>query len=149
MTRVDFAFGAREKLRMTCEVVRKQFSAGRPLLIYAGDAQLLARFDLLLWGFEATAYIPHVDAASPLAAETPILLTSAPPVPQIAQGRTRAMWLVNLDPDCPPNVEAFERVLEIVSIDEGEVLSARRRWTSYKKSGHDVRAHDLSKRSRE
>ena len=146
MARVDFAFGARERLRMACEVVRKQFNAGRPLLIYASDAKLLAKFDILLWGFEATAYIPHVDVASPLAAETPILLTSTPPLATAARSSVKAAWLMNLDHDCAPNAEAFERILEIVSIDEDEVLAARRRWTAYKRSGHDVRAHDLSKR---
>jgi len=142
--RVDFAFGAPDQLRMACEVVRKHYDKGRRLVIYCSDADLLERFDILLWGFEATAFIPHVRADDPLAAQTPIWLSEKgigpPPV-------SSPVWLMNLDVQCPPNGAKYERILEIVSQDEPSVMAARERWRQYKAQGYDLRAHDVSLRT--
>src|SRR5690606_40800709 len=102
-------------LRMACDVVRKHYSKGRRLVVYCADTALLERFDLMLWGFEATAFVPHVDADDELAAQTPVLLTSKPISPS---GLPGSSWLVNLDEQCPPEAGQYERVLEIVSQDE-------------------------------
>jgi len=145
MARVDFAFGAPDRLRMACEVVAKHHGKGRRLVVYCSDAVLLERFDLMLWGFEATAFIPHVDAGDPLAAQTPILLSGKAVTPP--EGSSPSPWLVNLDARCPPGAEQYERVLEIVSQDEESVLAARRRWREYKDAGHELHAHDVSNRA--
>lgn len=141
MARIDFAFGAVDRLRTACEVVRKHYQAKHPVVVYSRDMPLLERFDQMLWGVAPTAFVPHVFADDPLAAQTSILLTSAPPLP-----RPEA-WLLNLDPQCPPGCEQFERVLEIVSQDEEETQAARERWKQYKAQGHDVQAHDISRRA--
>ncbi len=139
MSRVDFAFGAPDRLRMACEVVRKHYEAGRRVVVYLSDPRLLARFDRLLWGFESTAFVPHVDADDPLAAHTPVVLTSKAPVPAHEQA-----WLLNLDAQCPPSFEQFARVLEIVSEREADRLQARERWRVYQAQGCDVHAHKLN-----
>lgn len=144
MARVDFAFGAPDRLHMACQVVHKHYAKGRRLVVYCADPALLERFDLLLWGFEATAFIPHVLAGDPLAGETPILLCTTLVDPPASEP---APWLVNLDEQCPPGAEGYERILEIVSGDEASVLAARERWRQYKSQGHDLHAHDVSGRT--
>ncbi|ASC89390.1 DNA polymerase III subunit chi [Alcaligenes nematophilus] len=138
MSRVDFAFGAPDRLRMACEVVRKHYEAGRQVVVYLSDARQLARFDRLLWGFESTAFVPHVGVEDPLAATTPVLLTSAAPVPAGEQS-----WLLNLDAQCPPGFEQFPRILEIVSEREADRTQARERWRVYQAQGCQVHAHKL------
>src|SRR3546814_16045720 len=140
MSRIDFAFGAPDRLRMACEVVRKHYVSGRPLLVYTQDTQRLARFDRLLWGFDAQAFVPHVQADDPLAGQTPVLLTASPPSPMPAANGLQA-WLINLDLPCPPGAETFERVLEIVyghedaknsearRVGEGGDRTCRYRWS--------------------
>lgn len=147
MTRIDFAFGAQDRLRMACEVIRKHYLAGRELVIYTQDKQKLARFDRLLWGFDATAFIPHVSADDPLAGQTAVLLTSTEPVPPTDKGTKYKPWLINLDLNCPPGAERFERVLEIVSNHDDDKQAARERWRQYKEAGHDLHAHDISGKS--
>jgi DNA polymerase-3 subunit chi len=156
MSRVDFAFGAPNRLRMACEVVHKHFLAGRRLVVYTQDAQRLAHFDRLLWSFEPAAFIPHVMADDPLAPATPVILTASPPqaVPadnaDAAKGSNAdtaaAPWLLNLDLACPPGADAFERILEIVSDHEEDKAAARTRWREYQAAGHTVHAHDVSGR---
>lgn len=141
MARIDFAFGAPDRLHTACDVVRKHHQAGHPVVVYCRDMPLLERFDQMLWGVAPTAFIPHVFVDDPLAEQTPILLTSAPPVAR------PGAWLLNLDTQCPPGCEQFERVLEIVPQDDQETLAARKRWKQYKTQGHDVQAHDISTRA--
>lgn len=141
--RVDFAFGAVHRLRMACQVVRKQYLAGRPLVVYTQDAQRLNSFDQLLWSFDPVAFVPHVRADDPMAAQTPVVLTTETPQPQTTPGAPQP-WLVNLDLECPPNATAFERILEIVSEHPKDKAAARARWQHYKAAGYDVRAHDVS-----
>lgn len=148
MSRIDFAFGARDRLRMACEIVRKQYLAGREIVVYTRDAQLLERLDLLLWGFDAAAFVPHVAANDALAACTPVTLTTQAPARRApAQDHEKAAWLLNLDTQCPPNIGQFERVLEIVSNNDEDRQSARERWRGYKAGGHILHAHDIAQRT--
>lgn len=149
MARIDFAFGAPERLRMACDVVRKQHASGRPLLVFSRHTERLKQFDRLLWSFEPTVFIPHVDAFDELASVTPVLLTSASPSPELHARHSQApVWLINLDDDIPASAAQFERILEIVDSKPAEVESARRRWRAYKDAGHELRAHDVSGKTR-
>lgn len=147
MSRVDFAFGAADRLRMACQVVHKHYLAGRPLLVYTRDTKRLEKFDRLLWGYEATAFVPHVAADDPLADRTPVLLATAAPLPMPLPGAALPAWLVNLDLDCPPEAERFERILEIVSDHDQDKQAARERWRQYQAAGHTLHAHDVSGRA--
>ena len=140
-TRVDFAFGAADRLLKACEVTQKQVTAGRRLVVYTRSAARLGKFDRLLWQFEATAFVPHVMVDDPLAARTPVLLAQHEPPPTLAQSGT---WLLNLDTECPPAAEQFERVLEIVSDHPEDKAAARQRWRSYQENGFELRAFDIS-----
>lgn len=140
-TRVDFAFGATDRLVKACEVTRKQVAAGRRLLVYTKNPTRMAKFDRLLWQFDAAAFVPHVASDDPLAGVTPVLMESADPSAEL--GAT-GMWLLNLDTECPANATHYERVLEIVSEHPDDKAAARQRWRTYQELGFDVRAHDIS-----
>lgn len=140
-SRVDFAFGAPDRLRAACQVVRKHYVAGRKLIIYHSEPKFLADFDDLLWGFDPSAFVPHVMAEHPHADHTPILLYSQNPQPHSAA--QAPYWLLNLDPQCPPLPSPFARILEIVSEDETDKQAARSRWRQYKQHHCAVHAHQL------
>lgn len=141
--RVDFAFGAPNRLRTACQVVRKHYLAGRKLIIYHSDPRSLQRFDRMLWGFEPDAFVPHVLVDHPLAAQTPILLSSQDPLPH-HQALPNQAWLLNLDSHCPPSASHFQRILEIVSEQEQDKQAARQRWRQYQQWQYDVRAHQIN-----
>ena len=56
-------------------------------------------------------------------------------------------WLLNLDDDCPPGFDAFDRLLEIVSDDPDDRQAARQRWRIYQTAGHAPQSHDLSRKT--
>ncbi len=139
--RVDFAFGAANRLLKACDVTRKQVAAGRRLIVFTTNAARLAKFDRLLWQFESTAFVPHVMSDDPLAACTPVLLEPRAPDPALANDNT---WLLNLDTECPPAGGQFARILEIVSDHPEDRAAARQRWRTYQEAGHELRAFDIS-----
>ncbi|CAM4366521.1 DNA polymerase III subunit chi [Bordetella tumbae] len=145
MTRIDFAFGANDRLRAACQVARKRYLAGQRLVVYCANGSRLSAFDRLLWAFDDISFVPHVLASDPLAASTPVILTAAPPAAPPSDD-AEGPWLMNLDDDCPPGYEAFTRILEIVSGEPDDRQAARQRWRTYQAAGHDLHGHDLAGR---
>lgn len=131
--RVDFHFNVDHRLQYACRVVRKARGAGKSVLAFAREPDRLARFDAALWTFSALDFLPHVYADSPLAASTPILLTL-----QTETAHERDV-LLNLDDDTPPEFERwfarFERVIEVVSLDDADRRLARVRFNAYRQAG--------------
>lgn len=142
VVRVDFALGASNRFRTTCEVVRKQYLAGRKLIIFHSEARELQRFDRMLWGFEPTAFVPHVMITDALASQTPVWLCQDPQ--HLPNTPPPEQWLINLDSNGPPLPSTFQRILEIVSHQEFDKQQARQRWRQYQQHGYDVRSHHLS-----
>ena len=143
MARIDFAFGATEKIAQACQTTLKQYLAGHKLLVYCSDATRLKAFDTKLWAVEPTAFVPHVMVTDPLAEQTPIWLVSSDLDQALARAPADA-WLLNLDEGCPPALGNTARVLEIVSEDEEDKTAARARWAQYKAAGHELKAHRLT-----
>jgi len=148
LPRIDFAFGVSHRLSTACAVVHKHYRAGRRLLVYSTQPATLRAFDQWLWRFEPTAFVPHLPDDDPLADQTPVLLCAAEPQRHLdaATHAHRPWWLVNLDPECPPAFERFERILEIVSRHAADVQAARARWRQYAAVGIAPKGHDLSAR---
>jgi DNA polymerase-3 subunit chi len=143
MARVDFAFGAANKLSQACQTALRQYLAGQKMVVYCSDTAKLKAFDLQLWAVDEAAFVPHVMAGDVLAAQTPIILASEN-LEQVMADAPPEAWLMNLDEQCPPWVGKLTRVLEIVSDEESDKAGARARWRAYQAAGHDLRSHRLS-----
>jgi DNA polymerase-3 subunit chi len=144
MAKLDFHFNVPDRLEYACRVVRKARAAGKTIVAWTADADRLARFDTALWTFSALDFLPHVQVGSPLAPETPVLLTGD------AQRAPQADVLLLLD-DAPPPGHAelfarYERVIDVVSRDEAERGAARARFKAYRDEGLEPTAHDQAAR---
>ena len=144
MVRIDFHFNAPDKHVYVCRLARKARAAGRQLVIYSSDAQLLSELDRQLWTFSEFDFLPHCAAGDALAARTPILLLgddtedSGPELPHHEV-------LINLDHRWPPLFTRFERLIEIVTTDNADREAGRRRWKFYKDRGYDLTPHDQAR----
>jgi DNA polymerase-3 subunit chi len=139
--RIDFHFNVEHRLHYACRVVRRARASDCRVLLFTRDTDRLARLDAALWTFSALDFVPHVDAASPLAARTPVLLAAS------LEGLGAACpVLVNLDDEVPPELPSlngrFERLIEIVSRDDDDRLRARERFRVYREAGYAPQAHD-------
>jgi DNA polymerase-3 subunit chi len=137
VTRIDFYRYAGDKQRLACRLAAKAYAKPSKLVVYSPDKQVLASFDKALWEFQATGFVPHCFADSPLAAETPVILaTSGDALPHHDV-------LLNLGDEWPPFFSSFERLLEIVAGDEADKERARARYSFYKKRGYDIQVNDI------
>ena len=136
MTRIDFYRYADDKEHYACRLAAKAARSNK-VVVFSPDAQALERFDKALWTFQATGFVPHVRAGSPLAAETPIVLSSS------GDELPHHDVLLNLSDEWPPFFATFDRLLEIVGADETDKEMARKRYAFYQKRGYDIRVNDI------
>lgn len=140
MTSIDFYFNAEDRLHVACRLAGKAFAQKKKLLIFAPAADTARRIDNLLWTWPQLSFIPHCSAHDPLAAHTPVLITSDPTAPPECD------VLLNLGAECPPFFERYARLLEIVGQEDAERSQGRGRFKFYKERGYAIGAHDLAAR---
>ena len=141
MTQIDFYTHADDKLRTACRLAAKAFGHELRVMVFCPDADTAGRFDRLLWTTPAIGFIPHCLASDALAPVTPIVIDHDGTEPRHEQ------MLLNLRAEWPPFFSRFQRLIEIVSLDDEDRRLARERFRFYRDRGYEIRTHDLSKGS--
>ena len=139
MTRIDFYFEAEDKLQVACRLSAKAVQQKLRVLIYAAGEADAQRIDKMLWTWQATGFVPHCMARSPLAAQTPVLITHDP------EDTPHDEVLLNLHSQWPPAFSRFQRLVEVVGRDDEDRKAARARFRFYRTRGYEIVNHDLSK----
>jgi DNA polymerase-3 subunit chi len=138
MTRIDFYTEAADKLEVVCRITHKAYKSRCRVVIFSCEDAVLARVDKMLWLTPAVGFLPHCFASEPIAAETPVLLARASDQPSHDE------VLINLDETWPPNFARFQRLAEVVSIDETDKVKARARYKFYKDRGYEIATHRIT-----
>ena len=141
MTQIDFYFHVEDKLRTACTLSAKAYARGLRVLAYCADHEAGQKFSRLLWTAPPIGFVPHCTAGDKLAAVTPIIVDYEGTEP------AHDDVLLNLRHELPPFFSRFQRLVEIVSIDEEDRRQARDRFKFYRDRGYEIRSHDLSKRA--
>lgn len=138
MTRISFLHGAADRIQSAAQWLQQSLRERQTVLVYVPDAEQAAHLDRLLWTQPALSFLPHCRIDSPLAGETPILLTDQLDTP------SQAGCLLNLGNTLPATFSRFEHLVEIVSIDDADRLPARERFKFYRERGYAVDSRDIS-----
>ncbi|MFJ7565431.1 DNA polymerase III subunit chi [Herminiimonas sp. NPDC097707] len=133
MTRIDFHSNVPDKIAYACRLARKARKADFQVVILARDSAQLAVLDEALWTFSEHDFLPHVAMDDPLAAQTPILLTT-----EQAMESPHHQILINLSDTPPEHFARFERMFEVVSSDDADKSSGRERYAYYKQRGYPL-----------
>ena len=141
MTQIDFYFHVEDKLRTACTLSAKAYARGLRVLAYCADHEAGQKFSRLLWTAPPIGFVPHCTAGDKLAAVTPIIVDCEGTEP------AHDDVLLNLRHELPPFFSRFQRLVEIVIIDEEDRRQARDRFKFYRDRGYEIRSHDLSKRA--
>lgn len=125
------------RLRLACRVTEKAYLAGQSVLVWHDDRAELERFDVLLWTFADTSFVPHEWLGE--AGEAPVRL-SAGEAPAGAVG-----VLINLEtaPAPPPWAGHAERVAEIIDGEPVRRDAGRARFRAYRELGYELQTHSL------
>jgi DNA polymerase III subunit chi len=116
-------------LLYACRLIRKAYLAGQPTIVLAEPERLRA-FDEQLWTFSPLDFVPHCNAGSPLAAQTPIVLAAN--VDDVPHHQV----LLNLGATVPAQFARFERLLEVVGNAQDELVAGRERYRFYRDRGY-------------
>lgn len=150
MARVDFHSQVGDKLTYTCRLARKIFSISQgkdPLknIVIVGPKEILHSLDKILWTFSADEFLPHCFLDEESAAYTPIVLSetfdveSFYPIPHKDVFIHLGQQFLN---DIEIIAERFERVIEVVSTEEKDLLAGRERYKQYRTMGLELFNHD-------
>jgi DNA polymerase-3 subunit chi len=140
MTEVSFYSHAADKLAVARQIATKAWGQKLNVLIYAPDESVAASIDRLLWTQPALSFVPHCRDTHPLAGVTPVIIAER------ADALPSADVLINLDNEPPPLFSRFERLVEIVTDEENDLVQGRQRYRFYKDRGYELVSHDLRNR---
>jgi len=135
MTTIDFYTHVTDRLAIAARVVAKAVAAHGSARVLTPDAATTDALDRLLWTAPATGFLPHCRMDSPLAERTPVW------VDHRLEHAGPAAVLVNLCAEPPPFFSRFERLAEIVTIDDA--VAGRDRYRFYRERGYELRDHDM------
>ncbi|HET8609608.1 MAG TPA: DNA polymerase III subunit chi [Burkholderiales bacterium] len=139
MTQVDFYTHVEDRLRTACVLAGKAYASGMRVLVFCADHAAAQKFSHLLWSAPSTGFVPHCMATDALAGITPVI------VDHEGTNIPHDEVLINLRDEWPPFFSRFQRLLEIVSLDEAEREAARQRFRFYRDRGYEIRSHDRSR----
>lgn len=140
MTRIDFHTNIADRIGYTCRLTRKARAADNRIVVLAADRAQRDALDDALWRFSDFDFLPHVTSDDPLAARTPIVLADSD-----AADLPHHHLLINLSGVTPANFARFERMIEIVSTDNADLLAGRERYVFYKQRGYPLTHYDAEK----
>ena len=135
MTSIDFYTHVLDRILVTARLVAKAYAQHGSVRVLTADAATADAVSRQLWVANPVGFLPHCRLSSSLAAETPIL------VDERLEHVGPAAVLINLHPSPPPFFSRFERLAEIVGLDDAE--AARARFRFYRERGYLLRTHKL------
>ncbi|MBA3771566.1 MAG: DNA polymerase III subunit chi [Ramlibacter sp.] len=141
MTEVAFHFNAPHKLGYACRLVRKAVASGAKVVV-TGEAGMLRELDTALWTFSALDFVPHCHSAAAsesVLAASPVVLADSP------RSAPHQQVLVNLGLTVPDGFEGYERLIEVVTVEDEDRQRARQRWKYYADRGYAITRHDRAK----
>jgi len=141
VTEIDFHFNTPDKVNYACRLLRKAVLGRGARVVVVADAAMLEALDLALWTFAPAEFVAHCrgDGEPHTVARSPVVLVESGAVPLPHQ-----QVLVNLGAELPAGFERFERVIDIVSADDGDRLAGRKRWRHYADRGYAIQRHDFA-----
>jgi DNA polymerase III subunit chi len=141
VTKIDFYTGSEDKLRTACQLSHKAMQNGVRVLLHTPDEATTEALDKLLWHYPATAFIPHCRSHEVSAGDMPVV------VGHQIENFPHSELLISLHSECQPFFSRFERLIEIVSLDEEDVCLGRERFGFYRDRGYELRHIDLRKQA--
>jgi DNA polymerase-3 subunit chi len=139
VTEIAFHFNAPDQVAYVCRLLRKAVASGAKVVV-TGFPETLQQLDAALWTFSATDFVPHchLGCETLVLAATPVILAAS--ISDVPHQEV----LVNLGHFVPVDFERFERVIEVVGLDDDDRQRARSRWKHYTDRHYVIKRHDLS-----
>jgi DNA polymerase-3 subunit chi len=139
MTEVAFHFNIADKQAYTCRLLRKALASGARVMVTA-PSSVLQQLDRLLWTFSQLDFIAHARLSEDhkVVTASPVILSES------LDGSPHQQVVLNLGDEVPAGFEKFERLIDIVGLDEADRQLARARWKFLADKGYAITRHDVA-----
>lgn len=140
MTRVDFYQVAGDELAFTCRLIDMVYRRDLKIYVHASDASQAKALDEHLWTFRPDSFVPHVlhEGESTQKVEVPIKIGFD------QEPNEHQEVLINLSGEIPHFFSRFDRVAEVVPVDQNRRKSARQNYAYYKQRGYPLNYHEVN-----
>jgi DNA polymerase-3 subunit chi len=138
MTSIDFYTHVADRLEVAARLVAKAFAQHGRVRVLTPDATATDALDRRLWLKPPIAFLPHCRVDSALASQTPIWVDHSD------EHLGPAAVLINLRATPPAFFSRFERLAEIVGVEEADAAAGRERYRFYRERGYELRTHNLA-----
>lgn len=136
MTKIDFYQVNGDEDLFTCRLIDLVYRRGHEVYVHTSGEQQARLLDDSLWVFRPDAFVPHVLQDSDHAAPIRIGFDHEPEDHQDV--------LINLSGDIPHFFSRFDRVAEVVPVDQNSRQSARKNYAYYKERGYVLNYHEIN-----
>jgi DNA polymerase-3 subunit chi len=133
MTRIDFHSNVPDKILYACRLARKARAANCQIVLLTSEQTQMAALDDALWTFSEQDFLPHVFAGDALTANTPIILSDNDTI-ELPHHHI----LINLSNRTPDHFARFERMFEVISMEESDKAAGRERYRFYQQRGYPL-----------
>lgn len=137
MTEVLFYTHVDDKLKTACALTAKALARKMRVMLYTEDAAATEHLSKLLWSAPVTGFVPHCRSGDKLAQVTPVI------VDHRDESLVHDQVLINLRGETPAFFSRFQRLVEIVGLEEADREAGRTRFRFYRDRGYDIRTHRL------
>ena len=136
MTKIDFYQISDEELAFACRLIEQVYRKGHQIYVHTLDEQQATQLDDHLWIFREDSFVPHALQAAGIEAPIKIGFDHEPVDHQDV--------LINLSGTVPHFFSRFDRVAEVVPVDENRREAARQNYSFYKQRGYALNYHQMN-----
>lgn len=137
VTDIRFHFGVEDRTLYACRLLRKAVRQGSTVLVRGQDAEM-DLLDKALWTFDSQEFLPHHRLRAGQSVPARLRRTS---VWLMGEGDawpaefSRVRVLLHMGQQAADDVDNWERIIELVTLEPEDRRQARQRWRAYEARG--------------
>ena len=140
MTRIDFYFNVANKPQLVVDLVQAALVKRRQVTVLVADESAASQLSSDLWQTKPESFLPNVGTKALHAPVTPVLIGLQGD--DLKNDVIQDDMLINLTAVEPSFFSRFTQLVELVSDDEQDKMTARARFKFYRDRGYEIKTTD-------
>ena len=136
MTRIDFYQTSGDEHAFACRLIDLVYRKGHRIYVNTATEEQAKILNEQLWTFKEDSYVPHSLHSEAIDVPIKIGFDHEPEEHQDV--------LINLSGQIPNFFSRFDRVAEVVPVDQNSRKSARENYAYYKERGYVLNYHEIN-----
>ncbi|MBT5702731.1 MAG: DNA polymerase III subunit chi [Pseudomonadales bacterium] len=136
MTRIDFYQTSGDEHAFACRLIDLVYRKGHRIYVHTATEEQAKILNEQLWTFKEDSYVPHSLHSEAIDVPIKIGFDHEPEEHQDV--------LINLSGQIPHFFSRFDRVAEVVPVDQNSRKSARENYAYYKERGYVLNYHEIN-----